>query len=211
MSLAKLEAELLKVKENIGKVKEVNSDFDQVITEMSILKERSIANPRTKDQIATELKNKEILDLFASVEKDFDEIKAGLAKQSIEREKISDFVESMRTKKSFSFESTATSVMFLENIVNALESDIISIKPEYIGMLDLGQLAIDMGLHKSGSSVIVEKERFSEALAVMLNKKLLHNIVFETDNAKITLKASNTLIVESENANLRKIIRLSKQ
>jgi len=208
MSLAKLEGELLRVKENLVKVREVNADFEKVIGEMGMLKQRSLSNPETKRTITEELKSKEILDLFASVEKDFDDIKLRLSKQSIEREKISDFIESLRTRKAFSFADTAEAVVFVEKAIDSLGSTHISIKPEFLGLVDLGAIAIELSLHKSGSAIIVEKERFSEALALLLSRKMLRNIIFETDNARIIVKSSNNILVESDNQNIKKLARL---
>ena len=42
---------------------------------MSILKSRSNANPETKERIMNELKQKEIIDLFTSVQDDFEELR----------------------------------------------------------------------------------------------------------------------------------------
>ena len=210
MSLAKLEGELLRVKESLGVVKEVNSEFEKVINEIGLLKQRSLASPETKRTITEELKSKEILDLFASVEKDFDDLKARMARQSLEREKIADFIESLRTRKTFTFDDTAKAIVFVEKAVDSLNSTHISIKPEFLGLVDLGEIAIQMSVHKSGGAIIIEKERFTEALALLLSRKMLRNIIFETDNAKIIFKASNNVLVESDNYNLKKIIRLSK-
>jgi len=210
MSLLKLESELLKVKEDLGKVRGVNSEFDKVISEMAVLKQRALSNPETKRLITEEIKNKEILDLFASVEKDFDDLKTQLSKQSIEREKIADFVESLRTKKSFSFEAMNDAILFIEKIVETLDSSHVAIKPEFIGMVDLGLVAIEMGLHKSQASVIIESERLPEALTLLLHKKMLRNIIFETDNARVVYKTNTNIIVESDNHNIRKITRLAK-
>jgi len=211
MSLIKLETELLKVKEELGKVKGVNSEFEKVINEMATLKQRALSNPLTKKQITEEIKNKEILDLFASVEKDFDDLKTQLSRQSIEREKIADFVESLRTKKSFSFAEVKDALLFIQSISEEMECSHIVIKPEFIGMVDLGPIAIELGLHKTNSGIIIESERLSETLALMLRQKMLRNVIFETDNVKLTYKTNSNIIAESDNTNIKKISRLAKK
>jgi hypothetical protein len=211
MSLARLESDLLKVRKDLGKVKEVNTRFNKVIDEISFLKEKTLADPATKEVIVNELKNKEIIDVFASIEQDFEELRQQLARQEISRERISDFVESLRTKKTFSFTETTKSILFLEQVIGILKSSHITIKPEFVGTIDLGSLAIELGLYKTNSGVIVERERFASALASLLGRKLLKNLIFETDNAKIFLRASTEVTVETDNSHLKTISRLSRE
>ena len=210
MTLARLEGELLKVKEDLGKMRHANDSFEKVLQEMSILKSRSIANPQTKEQIVQELKGKEILDLFASVETDFEELREKMMKQSIEKEQILDFIESIRTKKSFSFTEPEKAIYFLENSLEVLDATHVSVRPEYIGMLDLTSLAIEHGLMKNGAQVIVEKERFSEFIVALFSKKMFHDLILETDKARIVLKTVREITVESENSNIRALARMAK-
>jgi len=210
MTLAKLQGDLLKVREDLTRAKKANEGFERVLQEMSILKSRSIANPATKSQLVEELKGKEILDLFSSVELDFEELRQTMAKQSIEKEGILDFIESIRTKKTFSFEDTQATLAFLEKSVEAFDASHIAVKPEFIGLIDLGPLAIEHKLMRSNSGVIVEKERFSEFLVALLSKKVFHDLVFETDRVKIVLKNAREIMVEAENANIRTMARIAK-
>ena len=203
--------ELLKVREDLGKAKQANAGFERILQEMSILKSRSIANPDTKEQIVQELKNKEILNLFASIETDFEELRQTMTRQSIEKEQILDFVESIRIKKSFSFEDTEHVIGFLEKSFEELDATHIAVKPEFLGVIDLNGIALEMGLMKNNTGVIVEKERFSEFIVKLISKKSLHDLVFETDKAKITLKNSRELVIESENSNIRTLSRISKK
>ncbi|VVB74861.1 Uncharacterised protein [uncultured archaeon] len=210
MTLAKLQGDLLKVREDLTRAKKANEGFERVLQEMSILKSRSIANPATKSQLVEELKGKEILDLFSSVELDFEELRQTMAKQSIEKEGIIDFIESIRTKKTFSFEDTQATLSFLEKSVEALDASHVAVKPEFIGLIDLGPLAVEHKLMRSNSGVIVEKERFSEFLVALLSKKMFHDLVFETDRVKIVLKNAREIMVEAENSNIRTMARIAK-
>jgi len=211
MSLARLESDLLKVKRELDSVKNVNSNFEKVIDQFSILRSKTITHPETKQGIIEELKHKEIIDLFSSIQNDFDKIKAQINKQELAKEKVFDFVESLRTKKSFNFSDTSETIIFLEEVIDYLDSEHISIRPEFLGTVDLGIIAVELGLHKSASSVIVEKERLGDFLSLALRRKLLRNLIFETDNAKIFLKNSTELVVESDNTQIKGIIRLSKR
>lgn len=210
MTLAKLEGELLKVKEDLSRAKQANVGFERVLQEMSILKSRSIANPATKEQIANELKNKEILNLFASIEGDFEELRQRMTKQSIEKESILDFIESIRTKKTFNFSETEKVIGFLEKSLDVLDATHVAVRPEFIGLIDLSGIAVEMGLMKNNSGVIVEKERFSEFIVALHMKKMFHNIIFETDNAKMVLKNPMEIFVEAENSYIRTLSRLNK-
>ncbi|MCX6803792.1 MAG: hypothetical protein NTY48_04455 [Candidatus Diapherotrites archaeon] len=210
MTLAQLQGELLKAKEGMGKAKIANASFEKVLQEMSILKSRSIANSQTRDQILNEMKNKEIIDLFSSIETDFEELRTKMAKQSIEKEKIVDFFESVRTKKSFGFIDMEGTINFIEKTAEALEASHVAVRPEFIGMVDLGPLAIEMGLMKNNTGVIVEVERFSEFIVALLSKKCFHDLVFETDKAKISLHGSKEVVIESDNVNIRIITRMAK-
>lgn len=210
MSLARLEGELLKAKDELGKAKAANVSFEKVLQEMSILKSRSIANPNTKDEIMHELKDKEIIDLFSSIENDFENLRQQMARQSIEKEKIVDFFESIRTKKSFGFENTEKTLNFIESAMDVLDASHVAIRPEFIGMIDLTPIAIERGLMKNNSGIIVEKERLSGVLVELISKKMLHDLIFETDKAKITLKGSKEMVVESENINIRALSRIAK-
>jgi len=211
VSLARLESDLLKVRQDLGIVREVNSRFGKVIDEIGVLKQRTISDPKAKEEIIKELKTKEIIDIFAGIEHDFENLRQQLAKQEISRERISDFVESLRTKKTFSFTETTKSIIFLEQIVDTLKSSHITIKPEFVGTIDLGSLAIELGLYKTNSGVIVERERFASALASLLGRKLLKNLIFETDNARIFLRASTEVTVETDNSHLKEISRIARE
>jgi hypothetical protein len=209
MSLAKLEGELLRAKEGMGKAKQANESFEKVLQEMSILKSRSVANPQTKEQIIQEFKQKEILDLFASIEEDFEELRQKMTKQSIEKEQILDFIESIRTRKSFSFNETAKAISFLEKSFETTDATHIAVRPEFIGLVDLGSLAIELGLARSNSGVIVEKERVSELIVALIAKKMFHDLIFETDKAKIILKTAHEMAVEAENSEIKALTRIA--
>ena len=210
MSLARLEGELLKAKEEIGKANQANSSFDKVLQEMSILKSRSIANPTTKNQIIQELHNKEIINLFTSIESDFELLRSKMALQSIEKEKIVDFFESIRTKKTFNFLGTEATINFLEETLNVLDATHVEIRPEFIGMTDLTPIAVERGLLKNNNGIIVEKERFSQILVELISKKMFHDLVFETDKAKMSLKGSKEIVIESANTNIHALSRITK-
>ncbi len=210
MSLTRLEGDLLKVREDLGKAKQANIGFEKVLQEMSILKSRSMANPETKEQIMSELKQKEIINLFTSIQDDFEELRQRMTKQSIEKEQILDFIESVRTKKSFSFTETENTIEFLEGALDEMDSDIVSIRPEFIGMIDLAPLAIQMGLVKNNSGVIVERERFSEVVVKLIANKQFHDLIFETDKAKISLKTFREVGIEAENSEIRNLSRIAK-
>jgi 5'-3' exonuclease len=47
------------------------------------------------------LKSKEIIELFSSVDSDFEALRSKLSKQTIQKEELLDFIESVRTKKHF--------------------------------------------------------------------------------------------------------------
>jgi site-specific DNA-adenine methylase len=208
MSLTKLEGDLLRVREDLGKAKQANVNFEKILQEMSILKSRSNANPETKEQIMNELKQKEIINLFTSIQDDFEELRQRMTKQSIEKEQILDFIESVRTKKAFSFTETEETFNFLEKSVEVLDADIISVRPEFIGMIDLSKLAVSMQLTKNNSGVIVEKERFSELITALVANKMFHDLIFETDKAKIVLKTLREVSVEAENSIIRELSRI---
>jgi len=210
MTLARLEGELLKAKEDIVKAKQANTSFEKVLQEMSILKSRSSANAETREEIMQELKSKEIINLFTSIESDFEELRQKMTRQSIEKEQILDFIESIRTKKPFTFTETAQTIFFLEETVEALDASHVSIRPVFIGMIDLGPLAIEFGLMKSNSAIIVEKERFSEIIVALISKHMFHDLIFETDKAKIVLKTYREVAVEAENSYIRTISRIAK-
>jgi hypothetical protein len=210
MSLTRLEGDLLKVREDMGKAKQANIGFERVLQEMSILKSRSMANPETKEQIMNELKQKEIINLFTSIQDDFEELRQRMTKQSIEKEQILDFIESVRTKKSFSFSETENAIEFLESALDEMDAAIVSIRPEFIGMIDLAPLAIQMGLTRNNSGVIVERERFSEVVVKLIANKQFHDLIFETDKAKIMLKTFREVAIEAENSEIRNLSRIAK-
>lgn len=208
MSVSRLETDLLRVKKDLQSVKQVNNNFCKILDEINNIKQRSIVDPRLKEKISEEFREKEIIDIFASIENDFLDLKNQLSKQEFFKEKIADFVESLRTRKTFSFEETTKTILFIEELISVLNADLIVIKPQFLGTVDFGEIAIEMGLHKTGSGIVVQKELFSEALALLINKRMFRNIIFETSNAKIFLKASNEIVIESDNLNIRKISRI---
>ncbi|MDD4250891.1 MAG: hypothetical protein PHX27_01715 [Candidatus ainarchaeum sp.] len=210
MSITRLEVDLLKVKKDLQEVKNVNNDFCKVLDRINNFKQSINSDLELKEIISEEFKTKNIVDIFASIENDFAELRNQLHKQDSYKEKISDFVESLRTQKVFSFEETSKTILFLEELMFVLNADIISIKPQFLGEIDLGEMAIELGLHKTGAGVIVQSELFSEALSILINKKMFRNLIFETSNAKIFLKASNEIVVESDNENIRKISHIQK-
>lgn len=206
--MSRLETDLLRVKKDLQSVKQVNNNFCKILDEINNIKQRSIVDPRLKEKISEEFREKEIIDIFASIENDFLDLKNQLSKQEFFKEKIADFVESLRTRKTFSFEETTKTILFIEELISVLNADLIVIKPQFLGTVDFGEIAIEMGLHKTGSGIVVQKELFSEALALLINKRMFRNIIFETSNAKIFLKASNEIVIESDNLNIRKISRI---
>ncbi len=211
MAYARLESNLAKVKKDLENVRTVNSNFCNILEELNQIKTKSMSDSKAKDLIEKEFKEKAIIDLFASIEKDFTDLKMQLSKQELYRERISDFVESLRTKKTFSFSETTKTILFLESAISELESDYISIKPEYIGTIDLSELAFKFGLHKDNLAVIIQKEMLGEILNFLISKRMFRNLVFETDNAKLVLKSSNEITVESDNLNIRKVSRIETE
>lgn len=210
MSLAKLEAELIRVRSDLDKVKNVNTDFDKVLSEMKVLRERAIANPETKKMISNEMKNKEILELFSSIESDFESLRSKLAKQTIEKEELMDFVESIRLKKNFSFDDSVKAISFVDSALEEMECTHVSLRPEFIGTLDLTELSLKLKLTKETNGVIVEHERIEEVLTYLLAKRQLRNLVLDAGSAKINFKSSQDIVVEAENANIKELVKLKK-
>lgn len=210
MSLARLEAELIRVKSDLDKVKNVNTDFDKVLSEMKVLRERAIANPETKKMISNEMKNKEILELFSSIESDFESLRSKIAKQTIEKEELMDFVESIRLKKNFSFDDSIKAISFVDSALEEMECTHVSLRPEFIGTLDLTELSLKLKLTKETNGVIVEHERIEEVLTYLLAKRQLRNIVLDAGSAKINFKSSQDIVVEAENANIKELVKLKK-
>ena len=159
MMAVKLESELLKIKKDLQGVRKVNDDFCHILDELNVIKERSLADPIVREKISAEFKEKEIIDIFAGIEKDFRDIKAQLAKQDLYKERVADFVESLRTKKTFSFDATTDTILFLENAFETLNAQMISIRPEFIGTMDLLEVAITFGFAKSGRCLEVLDRR----------------------------------------------------
>jgi len=210
MSLTRLEGDLLKVKEDLGRAKQANKNFESVLQEMSILKSRSMANPQTKEQIINELKQKEIIDLFSSIENDFEELRQQMTRQSIEKEQILDFIESVRTKRNFTFNDTEKSIAFLETTFDHLDATHIAVRPEFIGLSDLGPLAVELKLARSNNGVIVERERLSEFIVALIARKSFHDLVFETDKTRIFLTTAHNITIEAENSAIKQISRLAR-
>lgn len=208
MSLARLEAELIRVRDDLDKVKDVNTNFEKVLGEMKILRDRAMANPETKQTISAELKDKEIIELFSSIEEDFDKIKTRLSEQTIRKEEVLDFIENMRMKKSFSFSESTQAIDFAVKAFEEMESTHILLRPEFFGTIDLGALALQMKLNRSGNGVIIEKERLDEVLTYLLAKRQLRNIILDGGSAKINFKSSNDVLVEAESSNIRVLAKL---
>ncbi len=211
MLATKLESELLKVKKDLQGVKQVNDNFCKILDELNNIKARTISDPKAREKISEEFKDKAIIDIFASIESDFRDLRAQLSRQEIYKERVSDFVESLRIKKTFSFDASTQTILFLEEAIAELDADLISVKPEYVGTIDLGEVAIELGLCKTGTGIVVQKELLPQTLDLLIGKRMFRNIVFETSNAKITLKSSNQIVVESDNTNIRKIARIEIQ
>jgi len=208
MSVAKLETEMLKVRKELQGVKKVNTNFCKILDELNTIKANTQTNQKLKDKITQEFRDKEIIDIFAGIEQDFQDLRNQLSKQELNKERVADFVESLRTRKTFSFEETTKSILFLESVFSELHSDIISLRPQFVGTIDLGEIAIELGLHKTGSAIVVQQELLNQVFSLLISKRMFRNIVFETSNAKISLKSSNEIVVESDNLNIRKISRL---
>ena len=100
--LAKIENNLLKIKKDLSQIEKVNADFEKVMGEIEDIRKVS-TNPRVHEALKEELKKKEIIDLFASIENDFEKLRRKLSVQSIEEQRIASFIETFRTKKEFSF------------------------------------------------------------------------------------------------------------
>lgn len=211
MSLARLENELIKVKGELDKVKNVNTSFDKVLSEMRILKERARANPETKQQISNELKNKEIINLFSDIEGELDLLRNQLTKQTMQKEDLFDFIESIRMKKSLVFEDTMHAIDFAGKTAEELESTHVSIRPEFIGSVDMAGMALQLSLEKTGTSVIVPAQRLSEALTYMLAKKTLRNMIIDYGTAKITFKTSSDIVIEAENSTIKELSKIKVQ
>jgi hypothetical protein len=210
VSYTRLETNLAKVKKELEGVKHINKDFCSILEELGRIKAKSMADPRVMEKVSEEFKNKEIIDLFSGIEKDFNDLRLQLSKQTLYREKVADFVESLRTKKSFSFDETTKTILFLEEAIDSLDADHISIKPLFVGTVDLGEIAISLGLHKTGLGIVIQKELLPEVLSLMVSKRMFKSLIFETNSAKIILRASTELTIESDNSNIRKLSRLQE-
>ena len=91
--------------------------------------------------------------------------------------------------------------------MEVLDANIISVRPEFIGLIDLNKLAVSMQLTKKFRSNSGE-ERFSELITALVANKIFHNVIFETDKAKIVLKNVREVRVEAENSIIRELSRL---
>jgi hypothetical protein len=207
MALVGLEVSLLKAREEIVKAKQANDAFADVLRDIKILKSQAATSSEEMQKISKTLKEKQLLELFSSIEKDFDALKGKIEKQEIEKEQLKGFIELMQTRKSFVFNDTHDSMEFLENAFSKMDDSHFVIRPVLIGMVDLAPMAMELGFSRDGSSIIVEKERFSEAVTYLLSKRNLCNVAVEGVGFRVILKNSREITFEGNSEFLREIAR----
>ncbi len=208
--LAKIENNLLKIKKDLSQMEKVNSDFERVMGELEKIRQVS-SDPKVRGALKEELKKKEIIDLFASIENDFEKLRGKLSTQSIEEQRIASFIESFRTKREFSFKNTGQSTRFLEKAINLTNSKRILMKPEFVGTIDIAKVALEIGAEKIGPNILLEKDMLGDLIEYSVANKIMRNVIFEANKATINYKSSNKIIIEAESLFLKRLERLAKE
>ena len=208
--LAKIENNLLKIKKDLSQMEKVNSDFERVMGELEKIRQVS-SDPKVRGALKEELKKKEIIDLFASIENDFEKLRGKLSTQSIEEQRIASFIESFRTKREFSFKNTEQSTRFLEKAIDLTNSKRILMKPEFVGTIDIAKVALEIGAEKIGPNILLEKDMLGDLIEYSVANKIMRNVIFEADKTTVTYKSSSRIIIEAEGLFLKRLERLAKE
>jgi hypothetical protein len=208
--LAKIENNLLKIKKDLSQMEKVNSDFERVMGELEKIRQVSF-DPKVRGVLKEELKKKEIIDLFESVEHDFEKLRGKLSMQSIEEQRIASFIESFRTKREFSFKTTGQSTKFLEQAIDLTNSKRILMKPEFVGTIDVAKVASEISAEKIGPNILLEKDMLRNLIEYSVANKIMRNVIFEANRTTITYKNSDRVVVEADGLFLKRLERLAKE
>jgi hypothetical protein len=208
--LAKIENNLLKIKKDLSQMDRVNADFERVMGELEEIRSVS-SDPKVRGALREELKKKEIIDLFAAIERDFERIRGKLSAQSIEEQRIASFIESFRTKRKFAFSSAKEAVRFLDKTLALTNSKRILVKPEFVGTIDIAKMSQDLGTEKVGPNIIIERDSLDSLFDYAVANRVMRNLVFEANGATINYKSSERVIVEADSGFLKRLERLAKE
>ena len=120
-------------------------------------------------------------------------------------------MENFRNCRNYVFDSSVNALEFVESIFPLFSISNISYKPEFIGTIDLDQIAKTNGLSRNATdSISLPSNKLREFMHYLQENKLARKSKFETELIRVTWKDANTVSVEADNAKIKRLDRLSK-
>ena len=210
-SSKRIEKELIKTNNLLNEIKHLNDMLSNIYSQILSLEELTEENPVALTQFRQALKEQKLLNLYKKMEINLENLKKSLNKFEEQSMKSNAFMENFRNCRNYFFNNSTNALEFIEAIFPLFSISNVSYKPEFIGTIDLDQIAKSNGLSRNATdSILLPSNKLKEFMHYLQKNNLARKSKFETELIRVIWKDSNTVSVEADNAKIKRLDRLSK-
>ncbi len=211
-TIKKTESNLYKLSKQFEETEKLNSNLKETYDSILLMEKITEENPVLTAIATKEIKEKKLVSLFKQMEE-----KLALTKQKINsfddnstRAKL--FLENFRTTRIYEFNDSESMENFVKQSYPLFSISRVLFKPEFVGTIKLESIAEELNEKAQGNQMIsISTEKLPKLMEIIEKKDLFKNARIENELLKTVIKGQTTILVDSDNARIRRLDRLCKQ
>ncbi len=211
-TIADFEKELAKLnnllKENSGALKQSISSLNG---KARVIEEIVSTDADAKKTLENLVAGKKILLFYGNMSAALAALKKSLANFEEQDLKTEVFLESFRRERSYDFENEQTAMNFISQSFSLYSINAVSFRPQFVGVLDLKELAEKLQLAKTKQQLLVEVQRLPALMDFLKRKNAAHNFLLESAEMRVLIKNPLQARVEADNPKIKRLDRLAKE
>jgi len=122
---------------------------------------------------------------------------------------IDDFLEKFRTIRIYKLDDQKKIFRFISGFLEGF-SEYFTFKPEFLGVVDLNQFALEINGKKEGSGIKVSYENLPGLIDAAYSKGL-RNFVLESNSLKLIFSPNYVVKIMAENEMIKKVDKVAKE
>ncbi len=210
--MKKAETNLYKLSKQFEEAEKLNSMIKETFESILLTEKMTEENPSLNPLAEKEIKEKKLVSLYKQMEEKLNEAKQKINSfedQSI-RSKL--FLEGFRTTRTYTFPDMQAMNEFIKQAYELFSISMVQFKPEFVGTVNLESIAAELKEEAKGNQILnIPSEKLFDLMELIEKKGIHKNARIENALLKISLKGSNTLVVDSDNTRIRRLDRLCKE
>ncbi len=196
---------LFKAQKGFTELKETASSFSEAVGLLKKLEAAVAEKPVLAADFESIVREKQSLSSWKETVQLVEELTGFLESISLDVGDANHFIESFRNSRAYTFPNSKASASFFGELADLFSIKGFELKPQFIGTIDLNEVADELKLGKGTGSVLVEAGRLQELLKHLFEKRISRNLLFDSSKLRVFWHTPRMLRVAADSEKLKRL------